>query len=126
MSYTPTKTHYGIGIVIIIAIVLWAGSKYWGWFGSSTKPVEHKDGEACTTSGGTAGVYKGGICTDSGGAPGGGPNSTERTTSSNPNVRVTKGPGNVGYLVNCPGLPADTYCATLSCVDKVSAYCKQI
>lgn len=76
MAYKPTNTHYGIAAVIIIAIILLAGWKYWGWFGSSA--TSHKDGEACTTSAGTAGVYKGGICTDSGGAPGN-PNSTVRT-----------------------------------------------
>lgn len=74
MAYTPTKTHYGIAAVIIVTIIIWAGWKYWGWFGSSS-PVIHKDGEACTTTAGTAGVYKNGVCTDSGRPPGGGPNS---------------------------------------------------
>lgn len=74
MTYTPTKTHYGIGAAILIAIsIIWAGWKYGGWFREST--IVHKDGEACTTTGGTAGVYKNGICTDSGRPPGGGPNS---------------------------------------------------
>lgn len=65
MAYTPTKTHYGIGAVILIAIIIWAGWKYWGWFGSSnSKPA---NGSPCTTTAGMPGTYTNGICTDSGG-----------------------------------------------------------
>lgn len=85
MADTPTKTHYGIvAVIIIAAIVLYFGFRTGGWFRSSA--VSHKDGEACTTKDSygisVSGIYKNGICVATPVGPGnnGGSNSTTRTT----------------------------------------------
>lgn len=63
MAYEATKT-YGITIVIIVAIILLVGWKYFGWFQTTSKIK--KDGDSCIVKDSTGseinGTYKNGIC----------------------------------------------------------------
>lgn len=77
-----TKEHYIGGVIGVFLglLIIWLGHKYWGWFGG-TKADSKKDGSPCTTTAGTSGTYTNGVCTDAGGAPGGGPTNTgDKTT----------------------------------------------
>lgn len=102
MAYTPTNTHYGIGLLILVAVVLFVGWKWFGWFAPSN-PTAPKEGDPCTVkdAGGVSipGKYDSkGKCIPTPGGPNGGPDTTVRSTYHDP-----RNPIGPGYPAGGPG-----------------------
>lgn len=126
--FTQKQVLTTLGIIAILVLAYFA-FKPGGWLRSST-PATPKNGDPCKTDAGVDGVWTNGICATTGG-PGGPSGPTGNTgsgtqRSTNPNFRVKNGNGGIGYLVSCPGVFGETYCANLDCVDKLSARCSGV
>lgn len=61
MAIVITKTQYGIGFALLVALVLFLGWKYWGWFGGAGAS-EKKEGDACIDTNGNPSVIENGVC----------------------------------------------------------------